>query len=307
MTIDDMRQLLHSFDGSGFKSLLDELEAKRQRAFTTFLGALFICGLIVIFILLTQGDADLFQISVGLSFIVCMVFYRRMAVIRREAKRELMPALCHNIGLEYLMTPSSHLIAPFDQLSIIPGYDEKTLEDQIFGKIEDVDFQLFEAKLITVSRDSKGRRTTTTVFNGFLVQFNFHKNFKGQTIITKDHTAIGNFLTGWTRSGERVKLEDSVFESEFEVYSTDQVEARYLLTPTFMERLLEFSRLPNIKQLQLAFKDGSIYMAIKRSGNAFEGGSYKLNDPELIKQNIKDIAQIFDMVTELKLTQNTRI
>ena len=98
-----------------------------------------------------------------------------------------------------------------------------------------------------------------------------------------------------------------MFESEFEVYSTDQVEARYLLTPRFMERVLEFSKLSNVNQVQLAFKDGAIYMAIKRSGNAFEGGNYNLNDPELITQNIKDIAQIFDMVTELNLTQDTKV
>ena len=127
MTIDDMRQALHSFDGSGFKPLLDKLEAKRQRAFKTFLGVVFLCGFIVFFILLDQGGTELFKIAIGISFVVCMIFYRRMAVIRREAKRELMPALCRNIGLEYLMTPSPHIIAPFDQLSIIPSYDEKKL------------------------------------------------------------------------------------------------------------------------------------------------------------------------------------
>ncbi|MEZ5759033.1 MAG: hypothetical protein R3D86_12505 [Emcibacteraceae bacterium] len=37
MTIDDMRQLLHSFDGSGFKPLLDELEAKGSEPLKPFL------------------------------------------------------------------------------------------------------------------------------------------------------------------------------------------------------------------------------------------------------------------------------
>jgi len=173
--------------------------------------------------------------------------------------------------------------------------------------VDDIDFELLEAKLVNVSRDSKGRTTRTTVFQGFLVQFDFHKNFNGQTVITKDHTVIGNFFSNMSKNGERVKLEDREFEEQFEVHSTDQVEARYLLTPRFMERLLSFSRLPSVKQLQLAFKDGSIYMAIKRSSNAFEGGSLNLNDPKLVQQNIKDIALIFDMVTELNLTQETKI
>jgi hypothetical protein len=80
-----------------------------------------------------------------------------------------------------------------------------------------------------------------------------------------------------------------------------------LLIPRFMGRLLKFNALPSVQQLQLAFKNDCIYMAIKRSGNAFEGGSFNLNDPELIAQNIKDIAMIFDMVIELNLTQETKI
>lgn len=307
MNIVEMRAALHSFDDSGFLPLLDELEGKRKSAFKLFIGVVFVCAFIIFLIVLSQGLTDLVQFAGFGAFFVSGLFYRRMAVIRRKAKGELMPNLCEQIGLEYLINPPDHAIYSFDQLSIIPSYDEKNLEDQIIGKVEDIEFKLLEAKLVTVQRDSKGRTSRSTVFNGFLVEFDFHKNFSGETVITKDHTVIGNFFSGFGKSGDRVKLEDREFEDEFEVHSTDQVEARYLLTPTFMERVLAFSRLPSVKQLQLAFKNGSIYMAIKRSGNAFEGGSFNLNDPELIQKNIKDIAMIFDMVTELNLTQTTKV
>ena len=302
-----MREALHLFDDSGFLPLLDELEEKRKSAFKLFLGVVFVCALIVFLIMFTQGLTDLVQFAGFGAFFISSLFYRRVVAVRREAKEELMPNLCRQIGLEYTVSPPDHAIYSFDQLSIIPSYDEKNLEDQIIGKVEDIEFKLLEAKLVKVSRDSKGRTKRSTVFNGFLVEFDFHKNFNGETVITKDHTVIGNFFSGFGKSGDRVKLEDREFEDEFEVHSTDQVEARYLLTPTFMERVLAFSRLSSVKQLQLAFKNGSIYMAIKRNGNAFEGGSFNLNDPELIQKNIKDIAMIFDMVTELNLTQNTNV
>lgn len=307
MNIVEMREALHLFDDSGFLPLLDELEEKRKSAFKLFLGVVFVCALIVFLIMFTQGLTDLVQFAGFGAFFISSLFYRRVVAVRREAKEELMPNLCRQIGLEYTVSPPDHAIYSFDQLSIIPSYDEKNLEDQIIGKVEDIEFKLLEAKLVKVSRDSKGRTKRSTVFNGFLVEFDFHKNFNGETVITKDHTVIGNFFSGFGKSGDRVKLEDREFEDEFEVHSTDQVEARYLLTPTFMERVLAFSRLSSVKQLQLAFKNGSIYMAIKRNGNAFEGGSFNLNDPELIQKNIKDIAMIFDMVTELNLTQNTNV
>ncbi len=307
MNIMEMREALRTFDSNSFSTQLDELEQKRKDAFNLFLVVVFVLGSIVFFLMLSQGMTEIVKFAGVAAILISIFFYRRMAAIRQEAKKQLMPALCFRIGFDYTLRPTDLAIEPFKNLSIIPPYDEKTLEDQVTGKIEDVDFELLEAKLLAVHRDSKGRKSTRTVFNGFLVQFDFHKNFEGQTIIAKDRTVIGNFFSGWAKNGQRVKLEDHEFESQFEVHSTDQVEARYLLTPSFMERMLKFSRLPSVKQLQMAFKDGSVYMAIKRNGNAFEGGSFKLNDPALIAQNISDIAMIFDMVIELNLTQETKI
>ena len=43
---------------------------------------------------------------------------------------------------------------------------------------------------------------------------------------------------GLGKSGERARLEDPRFEDRLEVHTSDQVEYRYLLIPTFMERLV---------------------------------------------------------------------
>lgn len=307
MTIEEMRAALHSFDDSGLGPVLDQLEERRKKAFNVFLGVIFLLAFLVFFLVLEQGITELVKFAGMGAILISFFFYRRMSVVRREAKEKLMPALCDQIGLNYNLHPLTSEIIPYKNLSIIPSYDEITLEDQINGKAEDIDFNLLEAKLVKVSRDSKGRKSRSTVFQGFLVEFDFHKNFQGETIITKDHTVIGNFLTGWAKKGDRVKLEDPEFENFFEVHSSDQVEARYLLTPLFMERVLQFNQLSSVKQLQMAFKDGRIYMAIKRKENSFEGGSFNLNDPKLIEKNMSDIALIFDMVTELNLTQETKV
>lgn len=39
-----------------------------------------------------------------------------------------------------------------------------------------------------------------------------------------------------------VRLEDPEFEKIFVVYSSDEVEARYILSTSFMERLVEFRK-----------------------------------------------------------------
>lgn len=88
-----------------------------------------------------------------------------------------------------------------------------------------------------------------------------NKRFSGKTIVRKDSTPIGNFLSGLTTKLERVTLEDPIFERQFEVYSNDQVEARYLLTTSFMERLLELSALYDNK-IECCFYDDNLLLKI---------------------------------------------
>ena len=48
-------------------------------------------------------------------------------------------------------------------------------------------------------------------------------------------------------------LEDVVFEKKFDVFTDDEVEARYLLTTTFMERLTNIKTAFNAKNISCAF------------------------------------------------------
>ena len=58
------------------------------------------------------------------------------------------------------------------------------------------------------------------------------------TIIRRD---MGKVNPKAVQGLKRVGFASSQFEGLFEVYSDDQVEARYLITPDFMERLIAFS------------------------------------------------------------------
>ncbi|MEM6796310.1 MAG: DUF3137 domain-containing protein, partial [Acidobacteriota bacterium] len=67
---------------------------------------------------------------------------------------------------------------------------------------------------------------------------------------------------------KRVRLEDARFEKEFEVVSSDQVEARYLLTPALMERLMEAqSVLGPRTRLRAAFHDRHMLLTLDTRKN----------------------------------------
>lgn len=308
---------LAGFDGyydHELKPILEGLEAERPQALKNFY--MFVAGAIMLFVLAAffillrgRGDPGVL-IFVGMASIgICYWGFRPLAALRKKAKLAVMHHLCDYLGLDYHMKPFQVSLTQHRELSLIPSHDESKVEDQISGDVEGVGFDLFEAKLVTISRDSKGRKTRTTVFRGLLAKFDFHKNFTGTTIITRDYSKLGNFFGGWGKPGERVKLEDPVFEGLFEVYSTDQIEARYLLTPRFMERVCYLSNRVGRGNMQLAFHHGDLYLAIRKKKDSFEGGSAfsDFTDQANIKQTITEVALIYDIVQKLKLDMDSRI
>ena len=100
-------------------------------------------------------------------------------------------------------------------------------------------------------------------------------------------------------------MEDVVFEKEFEVYSQNQIEARYLLTTAFMERMLKLKELYKGKKIQFSFQDSKVLIAINTKKNMFEPCT-------LLKTNLRQaqvykvfeqFMTIFSVVDMLKLHQ----
>lgn len=72
-----------------------------------------------------------------------------------------------------------------------------------------------------------------------------NKKISGHTII------VGN--TTYRTDLKRIHMESAYFEKSFNVFSTDHIEPRYLLTPSFMERFQELSKVFKTKRISAAF------------------------------------------------------
>jgi hypothetical protein len=124
--------------------------------------------------------------------------------------------------------------------------------------------------------DSKGRRQTrwVTVFKGIFFIADFNKHFLGRTYVVPDaresFLGIGKLFEKWTFGrGEIVELENPEFEKLFTVYGTDQVEARYILTPSLMERLVNFRNKANTR-VHISFIRSKLFVALSVSRDLFE-------------------------------------
>ena len=144
--------------------------------------------------------------------------------------------IARHLALDFMSMPGEvGSIYDHKRVGLVPGWDRSSYEDLIVGNRNGIDFEFFEAHLEEkrTTTDSKGRTRTTwvTVFRGQCIRFDFHKRFFGHTLVTRD-AGFFNFFGKLTMGDlDRARLESPEFEKAFEVYTSDQVEARFLLTP----------------------------------------------------------------------------
>lgn len=186
----------------------------------------------------------------------------------RLYKDKVLPALAATFGaLGY-----RHAIMPdlsrLKEECIFRRFDAAESDDEIFGAHRTLPVSIVELKLTHGSGDD-----TKTTFDGLLMTLDLPRDTGAITAVVSDAGAIGNFVDRQkSQHRERVRLEDPVFEKAYEVYGTDQVAARALLNPAFMERLLALGRLEHFDTPQMLCSGRLLQIAMpKRIGkNLFE-------------------------------------
>ncbi|QQS50296.1 MAG: DUF3137 domain-containing protein [Bacteroidota bacterium] len=144
------------------------------------------------------------------------------------------------------------------------------------------------------------------IFKGIFISASFNKNFKSKTfVLSANLSSLYNRLNKQLiHNFKRIKLEDIEFSKEFLVLSSDQVEARYILTPSLMKRLLDYKRKTR-KKLSFSFVDNRLYCAIPNFTNLFEPALFEPFDLDFIKKNYNPIMLYTGLVEDLNL--NLRI
>lgn len=252
---------------------------------------------------------DIFNVIIGLNV---FILFWPLNVLRKfglEIKSSLFSEIFRFFNFSY-DPKGSCAIDSYNKFGIIPSYDERisTTEDLVGGNYKDVIFVLEELKLQIETGSGKNRRRVTK-FKGVVIMFKFNKSFSGRTIVKKDGGLIGNFgakkFNGNLKDLEKVHLEDPEFEKMFEVYSSNQIEARYLLTTSFMERLKGLSNFFKAKKIEASFCDNFLFLTFATNLNLFEVKSIfeEINVYEESKKTLYEISLIREIIDVLKLNQ----
>ncbi len=247
------------------------------------------------------------DVDAGLFFIVFALFAfllrQPFKSYRKKIKNDVMQTFVGYFkGFSYQqgdgLSPSE-----INDSKIFPYFETASADDCFSGVFQGVHMRLCEQILKKIERTQK-KSHEVTVFQGISIELDMPKKFQGHTIVLKDHGIFSRFTK--PQGMERVALEDPFFEKTFEVYSTDQIEARYLLTPIFMERLIKLKQLYKGKSVQLSFFNKKLLIAVETKEDMFEPFSFfktNLNKPK-IDAVFEQFLTVFSIIDILKLSQN---
>lgn len=179
-------------------------------------------------------------------------------------------------------------------------------EDMIVGKYGDTDFKMSELRATYETTDSDGDSTTNEIFKGIFLVADFHKYFHSETIIIPE--------TGWKAVGLNkkkykgaalIEMEDPIFEKRFRVFTTNDQDARYILSPSMMERICKLQNKFR-DDIWISFRGDSMNIAINTSRDFFEHDlNTPLNDKSLVHHHISELKTLLGIIDDLNL--NTRI
>lgn len=243
------------------------LELERQKVLRSLFRLKLVC------FVLAAGVGWLFYyfsrdaILGAVAFLVCTVgaYYFFESIFTDsftfKFKRKVIRSIVESCGLTYhpggfVENDYLYMIYDFD-------IDKYTGNDLIFGQIEGVRVKFSDVEAISIKEDLRGNKTHRVLFAGILFVADFPKRLKAVTQICSGMDDFKDY------GGKRARMDDAEFERYFRVYATDQIEARYALTPSLMESL-KLLKMRFHRPINIVLTGDKICMAIRTGRDNFE-------------------------------------
>lgn len=262
---------------------LEQIRLKYKRRFIYLLILISVLTpllLIISYQLLMSGVADKsalkffdeYTMPIVLGLIVLIfILSGPFSDYRREMKNGTMKDLAHFFGNFHYTLGKCLDDRILENSKLIGSFNRHYGDDYFEGEYNDVKIVVSEEMMQQESGHGK-HRVIVTKFNGVLIRLQMNKKFSGQTVVLRDWGIFNKLHLPFDKL-QKVALEDVRFEREFEVYSDNQIEARYVLTTAFMERMIKLKKAFRGKKIRFSFFDNQVLIAVSTSKNLFEPGS----------------------------------
>lgn len=231
------------------------LEAQRARTFqrfkTNFIAGAVVLSVIMLILPLRPFGMKVFFLLILLIFLFALLHNLMLNKFKNSVKKQFLPSLLKVFGDFYVVKQDFVTLNDLKKYKIFPQASQKENDDTIAGTYKGLDVYLQECKL------THTKKSSITDFEGLIIKVKYPKDFKGTTVVRSNR--CNEPINGL----QKVNLEDVEFEKKYNVYSTDQVEARFLLTTAFMERLKNLENAFNKRAKQQVLDERQMQMREK--------------------------------------------
>lgn len=301
------------------KALLHSLDQRRKAYLRQILlSVLLLAGIIVGCILyLPVGN---YLVGIGALLIGCYLIRRNYKIFKAkfasDFKHEIIAKLIRRIDKTLEYAPHAGIEKEvFIKSGLFPGTIATYVsEDRVAGQIGDTALCFSEIHARTKTKDTGSHSETyQDLFRGLFFTAEFNKAVSSRLFIYPDYfggklsTIQESLLKGMHRNDqlETIRLEDPEFEKQFSVFGTDQVDARYVLSPSLMARLLELSK--KYRYFAVSFADNQIYVAFHLTKNLFEPRILRsVSNQKQLEEYVTYIVLMVGIIDDLKLDQAIR-
>ncbi len=237
-------------------------------------------------------------------------------------KKAILPEILKFLGANAVYNTEQFISqSEFEESKLFPTQEIWSYKgsDLTKGKNDKTDFEFSQLQVMKkeVKRSSgKTETSITDLFKGIFYKADFNKNFSGETFVVPDLARelfggyLGEALNKQAGSLNRpetnlVYLEDVEFEKLFAVFSSNQQEARYILSPSLMQKITALkNKFSN--DMYLAFSKNSVYIGIEGLNDFFAPNLFgNIDNYETVEKHFLLIQDLLAIADELGL--NTRI
>jgi hypothetical protein len=258
--------------------------------------------------------------------------YNLQTAYRKYYKDTVLPAILKALNPTFEFEPDPVKVEDMDGLWFGGNYtntsrfSNRYFHDVLKGTIHGVNVKIGEMELDSEmgSQTSQATNELLNMKRALILKANFHKNLSGDTVMLPDFqdsnierggglssTILESLFGEKDRSDDRwnglqrVQLESPEFESLFNVYSNDQVEARYIFTPTFMEQILALKKETNDAIIFIRFNKKEMSLNIHWRRNYFEPPLVKtpVADGNFLAEAVHEIHELSRLVELMGLNQ----
>lgn len=224
-----------------------------------------------------------------------------------DYKAKVIKPLVKSVDKNFKYYPNHHInFDYFNDSNLFPQSPDLYYgDDYIGGVIDGVEIEFCDLDIRTKSKNS-----THTIFQGLFLVADFNKHFKYNTIVIPDTAQklfgdmVGNTLQKNNPNRKKlIKMDDIEFERRFVVYGDDEIETKYILSNSMMQRIVKLQKKSG-KNILISFRDTKIFVAIEYNRELFEPSIKRslLKDRSIIRY-AQILETMKDIVLDLKLNE----